>query len=250
MVVPVYNESHRFVRFAEPLVEFMLTQPAGSQLLFVDDGSTDGTCELIDDLRASSPAVGRRVRSLRCPHRGKGGAVRAGLESARTPVAGFCDLDLSTSLPDFSRLIHRANARRALVIASRHVGASRVTRDQSQTRQVLGRAFNAAARLMLVPGVGDTQCGAKVAQTDVWRTLLAFCVEDGFAWDVELIAVAMGLGMPVQEVGVTWRHERGSTVRVARDGTDMLRALLRIRRRMRSELRLGTPRLAVRSVAE
>jgi hypothetical protein len=237
IVVPVYNESHRFVRFAEPLVEFTLDQPFGSRLVFVDDGSTDGTPDLIDALQRRSPIVASRVRSLRCPHRGKGGTVRAGLMNARTPLAGFCDLDLSTSLPDFNRLIDRAGKSPTLVIASRHVDAARVTRDQGQLRHVLGRAFNAAVRLTLVPGVVDTQCGAKVAQTALWQTMLQFCAEDGFAWDVELIAVAMRLGISVKEVGVTWRHEGGSTVRVARDGTDMLRALLRIRRRLRSGLR-------------
>jgi dolichyl-phosphate beta-glucosyltransferase len=250
MVVPVYNESHRFVRFAPPLVEFTLDQPAGSQLLFVDDGSTDNTPDLIDELRSSSAAVNRRVRMLRCPHRGKGGAVRAGLQAATTPIAGFCDLDLSTSLPDFEQLIDRASSTGALVIASRHVAAARVTRDQGHLRQVLGRAFNAAARLTLVPGVADTQCGAKVARAELWRIMLQYCVEEGFAWDVELLAVAMRIGVPVQEVGVTWCHERGSTVRVARDGTEMLRALLRIRRRLRTQVRLGTTSLALSSVAE
>ena len=250
MVVPVYNESHRFVRYAGPLVEFVLRQPSDSTLLFVDDGSTDHTCELIEDLRRSSPSAEHRVRTLRCPHRGKGAAVRAGLQAATTPVAGFCDLDLSTPLPEFERLIDRADAARALVIASRHVAAAHVTHDQSQMRQMLGRAFNTAARLTLVPGVVDTQCGAKVAQTELWRILLQFCIEDGFAWDVELIAVALRLGIPVQEVGVTWRHERGSTVRVARDGTEMLRALLRIRRRIRSEVRLNAISLAGTPAAE
>jgi hypothetical protein len=235
IVVPVYNESHRFSHYAESLLAFTRRQPAGSELVFVDDGSTDGTPKLIDDLRRVSSDDAHRVRSLRCPHRGKGSALRTALLTASTPLAGFCDLDLSTSLPDFDHLIDVASADRTLAIASRHIATAHVTRDQGSLRHLLGRAFNAAVQLTLVPGIVDTQCGAKVARTDLWRTLLPYCLEDGFAWDVELIAVAMRLGVAVQEVGVTWSHERGSRIHVVRDGAGMLRALARIRRRMQTQ---------------
>jgi len=85
-------------------------------------------------------------------------------------------------------------------------------------------------QLVLVPGVVDTQCGAKVAPTALWRRILPLCREEGFAWDVEMIAIARSLGIPVQEIGVEWHHDPGSRVRVARDGVAMLAALPRIHR--------------------
>ena len=97
-------------------------------------------------------------------------------------------------------------------------------------REFLGRAFNRAVQLLVAPGIVDTQCGAKVAQTDLWREILPRCREEGFAWDVEVVAVANSLDIPVLEIAIEWRHDEGSQVRVLRDGIAMLRALPRIRR--------------------
>jgi len=85
-------------------------------------------------------------------------------------------------------------------------------------------------QLLVAPGIVDTQCGAKVAQTDLWREILPRCREEGFAWDVEVVAVANSLDIPVLEIAIEWRHDEGSQVRVLRDGIAMLQALPRIRR--------------------
>jgi len=236
LVVPVYNESRRLERFAPDLSAFTARRPAGSELVFVDDGSTDGTVELIEDFIRTATAQGQRVRLVRGTHKGKGAAVREGLRSATTPLAGFCDLDLSTPLTDFSRLADAATEAPILAIASRGLSASRLMRHQSAVREFLGRTFNKVVQLALVPGVVDTQCGAKVARTGLWQVILAYSDEDGFAWDVEIIAIAKRLGISVQEVAVEWRHEDDSKVRVARDGAAMLRALPRIRRGLHARL--------------
>jgi glycosyltransferase involved in cell wall biosynthesis len=73
LVVPLYNEAARFDRFAAELAAFVARQPAGSELLFVDDGSTDDTVTLVEKFLASPPRC--RARLLRRPHLGKGGAL-------------------------------------------------------------------------------------------------------------------------------------------------------------------------------
>jgi dolichyl-phosphate beta-glucosyltransferase len=248
VVVPLYNEYERFERFAGELVEFVAGQPAGSKLIFVDDGSADGTAELVESLQREAHLPHDFVRLLRRPHRGKGAAVRAGLDDARTPVAGFCDLDLSTPLADFTRVIDAARDAPILAIASRGLATSRYIRRQSRVREFLGRSFNKMVQLAVLPGITDTQCGAKVSRTELWHAALAFCREDGFAWDVEILAIAATLDISVQEIAVDWRHEDESKVRLLRDGTAMLRALARIRRRLQQQagaLDAGRATLAV-----
>jgi dolichyl-phosphate beta-glucosyltransferase len=228
LVVPLYNEAARFDRFAAELAAFVAGQPERSELVFVDDGSADDTATLVEKFLTSAP--GCRARLLRRPHLGKGAALQAALSTATTPVAGFCDLDLSTPLADFGRVIDAARQAPIVAIGSRDLAASHITQQEGAVREFLGRAFNRAVQLMVAPGIVDTQCGAKVAQTELWREILPRCSEQGFAWDVEVVAVANALDIPVLEIAIEWRHDEGSHVRVLRDGIAMLRALPRIRR--------------------
>lgn len=227
LVVPLYNEAARFDRFAAELAAFVAGQPQGSELVFVDDGSADDTATLVEKFLASPPQC--RARLLRQPHLGKGAALQAALSTATTPVAGFCDLDLSTPLTDFGRITEAARQAPIIAIGSRDLAASQITHQEGAVREFLGRAFNRAVQLMVAPGIVDTQCGAKVAQTELWRQILPHCRERGFAWDVEVVAVANSLDIPVLEIAIEWRHDEGSQVRVLRDGMAMLRALPRIR---------------------
>jgi len=230
LVVPLYNEAARFDSFAPEIAAFVAGQPEGSELVFVDDGSADETAALVEKFLASSPPC--RARLIRRSHLGKGAALQAALSAATTPVAGFCDLDLSTPLPDFGRITDAARQAPIVAIGSRDLAASHITQQEGAVREFLGRAFNRAVQLMVAPGIVDTQCGAKVAQTDLWRQILPHCRERGFAWDVEVVAVANSLDIPVLEIAIEWRHDEGSQVRVLRDGVAMVWALPRIRRKV------------------
>jgi SAM-dependent methyltransferase len=211
MVVPMFNEVERFGE-------------AWPQ--FVDDGSTDGTADLVERTIAAAPSV--PARSLRNPHLGKGAAVRAGLLDARAPLAGFCDVDLSTPLDQLDIIVAAAARNSLLAIGSRDVAASQLLQRQSLVREVLGKAFNRLIQLTLAPGISDTQCGAKVARIALWRDVLRNSNEDGFAWDCEIVAVARRLGYTVQEIAIEWRHDDRSRVRVSRDGPAMVMAVPRI----------------------
>lgn len=234
VVVPLYNEAHRFRTFAPPLLRFVQTWGRGSELVFVDDGSSDDTAAQVEAFMAQS---GGRVRLVRRRHEGKGAAVSAGLASAFTDVAAFCDLDLSTPLPELARIVQAAMRAPILAIGSRGAANASLTRRQHRVRELLGRTYNRAVQLSVVPGVVDTQCGAKAAQTTIWHKILPLCRERGFAWDVEAIAMARTLGVTVQEIGIEWHHQDGSRVNPVQDGADMLRALPRIRRNLAATLR-------------
>jgi dolichyl-phosphate beta-glucosyltransferase len=227
MVVPMFNELERFAEAWPPLAAWIQRQPAGSELLFVDDGSSDGTADLVERTIAEAPSVVARL--IRNPHLGKGAAVRAGLLDARAPLAGFCDVDLSTPLDQLDMITAAAAARSSLLaIGSRDVAASQLIQRQSLLRELLGKAFNRLIQLTLAPGISDTQCGAKVARTALWHDVLRNSQEDGFAWDCEIVAVARRLGYTVQEIAIEWRHDDRSRVRVSVDGPAMVLAVPRI----------------------
>jgi glycosyltransferase involved in cell wall biosynthesis len=231
--VPVYNEEVRLAESGPDLTAFVAGFGAPSELIIADDGSTDRTLEVADTLSDSAPP-GVQVHVLALPHRGKGATVQAGLLAARGTVSAFCDVDLATPLDDLDRLVRIvATGAPVVAAASRDVVTTTIVRPESPERELLGKLYNRLIQVTVLPGVQDTQCGAKAALTSVWRTVLAYTREPGFAWDVEALAVARRLGFAVWEVGVAWSHDDRSKVRPLRDGASMVRAVPRIWRSAR-----------------
>ncbi len=226
LVVPLFDEADRLPEFAEQLVDYVSSHPPGSELVFVDDGSTDATPELAAQLGAAHPDGS--VRCLRRPHEGKGAAVAAGLRATTADDRGFCDVDLSTPLDQLDQILRAARRAPTLAIGSRDLASSRLLRAEGPVREALGRTYNRLLQATLTPGVVDTQCGAKVASAEVWEAVLPHCREVGFAWDVEVIAIATALGIAVQEIPIDWRHDARSKVDVGRDGLAMVWAIPRI----------------------
>lgn len=230
LVVPVFNEEARVAESGAELARFVSGCGPGSELIFVDDGSTDGTAAAVEEVARRSTVD---VLLLRRPHLGKGAAVQAGLEEARAPYAGFTDVDLSTPVDQLAVILKAAQMAHVVAIGSRDVPASLLVRPQHWRRELLGKTYNRLAQISVVPGVADTQCGAKMAHTSIWKAILPWCREKGFAWDVEALAVARRLDVPVREVAIEWSNDERSRVRIARDGADMVLALPRIWRRVR-----------------
>jgi SAM-dependent methyltransferase len=228
----MYQEQARLADYGKLFLDFISEQAAGSELIFVDDGSTDDTVAIVTDLLAARPDLPARI--ICRPHQGKGAAVSAGLAEARAQYGAFCDLDLSTPFDQLDRVMEVAMRAPVLAIGSRDMPGSRLLHAESPTREGLGRAYNRLVQAALTPGVVDTQCGAKVAARAVWQAVLPHCRETGYAWDAEAIAVAQALHIEVIEVPVAWRHDERSRVRVGRDGAAMVLATPRIWRRARA----------------
>ena len=229
LVVPVYDEVEQVEEFVPALVDFVASLHPGSELIVVDDGSADGTADRVHGLLEGQPGA----RILRRAHQGKGAAVAAGIKVADAPLIAYCDLDLSTPLADLARICAAADRAPVLAVGSRDLAGSTILRPEGHVREALGRVYNRLIQAAVAPGVVDTQCGAKAASADVWRTLLLHAREQGFAWDAEIIGLAMALGIEVQEVPIEWRHDDRSKVRLLRDGVRMVAATPRIWRRTR-----------------
>jgi dolichyl-phosphate beta-glucosyltransferase len=232
-VVPVFNEARRFSLAIDELIAFVASRGAGGELVFVDDGSTDETPRLLDAIDPGGPV---EVKVLRRAHEGKGAAVQAGILAARCPLVAFCDIDLATPLSELGRIVDAAE-QGVLAVGSRGLPTSQLGVHENRARELLGKAYNRAAQLLVTPGIVDTQCGAKAAPRTLWCEVLAGVTEPGFAWDVDVIAQALAAGRPVVEVPIVWNHQPGSRLHVSRDGARMLAALPRIRRHAKRSAR-------------
>jgi dolichyl-phosphate beta-glucosyltransferase len=242
LVVPVFNEEVRVGESFDQMAAFIQAAPTGSALVFVDDGSTDRTAEVVEEgiARWSTTTIALISR----PHAGKGGAVRAGLQQATTDLAAFCDVDLATPLDQLDLLIDASAHDYCLAIGSRAAADAEIGHHERRRRELAGKAFNRLVRT-ICGDVADTQCGAKAAPTAIWRTILPYSNEDHFAWDVEMIALARKFAVPVKEIGVRWSHDERTRVNVVRDGLAMVWAVPRIAFRVQLAATKARRRVAV-----
>ena len=188
LVVPCYNEAARLD--PEAFLRYASTHP-GLHLVMVDDGSTDGTWELLERMSAAAPAAVTALRQS--PNRGKAEAVRAGILEGlarRATLVGFFDADLATPLSAIEDFLAVLAARPDVefVLGSRVKLMGRDVRRKA-TRHYLGRAFATGVSLALDLPVYDTQCGAKVLRAnEQTATLFARPFRSPWIFDVELIA--------------------------------------------------------------
>jgi len=230
VVIPAYDEERRLPATLRAVVAHLSDRGRPFEVVVADDGSRDGTAEV-------AGAAGPEVRVLRLPHRGKGGAVRAGVLAASGELLLVTDADLSTPIAELDLLV-AALDRCEVAIGSRNVAGARVTVPQRADRRLMGRAFNLLVRVLLLPGLRDTQCGVKLFRREAALAVFQRCRSDGFAFDVEALALARHLGYRVAEVPVEWRNSPDSRVRPLLDVPRMFWELLTIRRRCRTERRL------------
>lgn len=159
--------------------------------------------------------------------RGKGAAITAGFEQLDTDILLFADADGATpveSLVDIAEPVRQHTA--GLAVGSRRHPAADIADEQTVLRQFLGDGFSWLAGALLSVTLHDYQCGAKAINARAWDRIRHHLYEPGFAWDVELIAIAGAFDVPVQEVPIEWEDQPGSTVAPVQDSARMLRALL------------------------
>ena len=163
--------------------------------------------------------------------RGKGAAITAGFEAVvdRADVLGFVDADGSTPADSFATVVDRViDGGADLATGSRRHPDADVRSHQTFARRRLGDGFAWLARRFL-----DYQCGAKALTADTWRTVREHLYEPGFAWDIELIAVASAFDREIVEVPVRWEDHPDSTVSTVDTTLRLARALVTSRHRAR-----------------
>ena len=235
LVLPVYNGAPFLPERLREVRTWLDAQPCRTELIVVDDGSTDGTPGILRGV----PGAIRLDRN-----RGKGHAVRAGLARATGDLRLFIDADLALPVENALRVVAALEAGADVAIGSRAHAGSRIDGSglDLAIRVRAGHVFNLLARACAVPGCRDTQLGLKGLTAEAARLLLPRCTVDRFAFDVELLFHARRLGLSVTEVPVHMIWRRGeSGVRIGRDGLRMATDLVRLRLRAlrRADLRVG-----------
>jgi glycosyltransferase involved in cell wall biosynthesis len=231
IVVPAYNEEHRIAPTLARLSAHLSSQAMSWEIVVVDDGSRDATCAVVEAAMARIPNL-RLVRQT--PNRGKGAAVRLGMLEARGQIRVMSDADGSMPPEQLPRLLAPILACTAdIAIGSRYAEGARSNIKQPWYRIAWSRLANLVIQRSLVPGVRDTQCGFKAFTAETARALFGVGRIDGWAFDLEILALARRTGFAIAEVGVEWTDDRRSRVNPLRDMWKVMREALTIRKNLR-----------------
>lgn len=228
VVIPAYNEADRISGTLTSTASFLQSEGYNWEIIVVDDGSGDRTSEIVGEV-AQRLGLGTSIKVLVLPeNRGKGAAVRTGVLSSEKDYCLICDADLAVPIADIERLWPFVDASKpSLVVGSRNLPGAETRIRLKWYRKVLGRVFNALLA-RLAPNIYDTQCGFKLFPVPHAKRLALSQVEEGFAYDVEYLHLALRSEWKICEVSVNWNHMEGSKVRIFRDSARMFASVMRI----------------------
>lgn len=222
IIIPAFNEQARLGITLETIVAAKAElERAGlslTQLIVADDGSTDRTGEIALSFVDRLPVSIVRLEK----NRGKGAAVRVGMKQSTADYALMYDADGATPITEVPKLFSELQKSQAdIAIGSRVMNRATSLVSMSWQRRLIGRVYHFFCRA-LVPGIQDTACGCKLYSRESATTLFSIQHVDRFAFDVEVLALALMHGYKVVEVPVAWTAVPESKVRIVRDGLQML----------------------------
>ncbi len=220
IIVPLYNEERRIKHHIPEIISYFEKVEQPVEIIFVNDGSTDRTLELLESYKYHSWVRTISYKS----NRGKGYAVRQGVSVAMGRWIVFFDVDLATPLSEFDHLRSFMEPSDLIIVGSRNLADSRMIKKESALRMFLGRGFGWLSAIF-VPGISDFTCGFKCYSRFAAQTIFPKARINRWAFDTELLFIAKIKNIPIREMPVTWAHDTDSRVRVFHDVLSSAREL-------------------------
>jgi glycosyltransferase involved in cell wall biosynthesis len=231
IIIPAHNEENRLPGTLEQVFDFLKKQSFSSEVIVVENGSSDRTYEIAQAFANQNKAL----HVIRNDQRGKGRAIRRGVREAAGNYLFFCDADLSMPIEEISKFLPPQLPYVDIAIASREAPGA-VRYHEPYYRHLTGRVFNTLIRLLVLPGLQDTQCGFKCIRAEVAGDIFPYQTLTGWAFDVELLYIARRHGYQLVEIPIDWYFNADSKISVFRDSLRMFLDLLLIRRNARRGL--------------
>jgi glycosyltransferase AglD len=240
VTIPVYNEVARILESIEALDRAFRPTEMDYRLAVAEDGSTDGTKELLHSLQERRPNL---LLQEDANPLGRGAALRRLWASTTADVYCFTDADLAAGPDAVVTAARKVIAGSPIVIGSRYAGGARTQRPP--LRAIASRGYNKLLRYAFGERIYDHQCGLKAFNAEVVRQLLLRTVEDSWFWDTEVVVLALTHGFSVEELPVSWVERKTSRTELRRLVSDLWlhgSGLVRLK----SRLRAGRSRAAAR----
>jgi len=225
IIIPAYNEETRLPNTLEQIFAFLQKQSYAAEVLVVENGSRDGTFEIATGFAERYP----NLYVFQEKQKGKGNAVKHGMLEAHGEYRFMCDADLSMPIAELSKFLPPALNSADIAIASREVRGA-VRYNEPYLRHLTGRIFNNLIRLLVLPGLQDTQCGFKCFRAQVVEDIFSYQTLNGWSFDVEILYIAQRNGYRIREVPIHWYFNADTKISILKDSWHMFLDLLVIRR--------------------
>ena len=223
IIIPAYNEEHRLPRTLEQIFAFLGEQNYTAEVLIVENGSSDNTLGIAQQYAEKYKNL--RVLSENRP--GKGNAVRRGMLDAQGQYRFMCDVDLSMPIEELEKFIPEEGKTLDIAIGSREAEGA-VRYDEPEYRHLGGRLINLAIRVLILPGLNDTQCGFKFFRAEVAEDIFPSQTLNGWSFDIELLFLARKRGYQIIEIPIHWYFDPETKLRAVNDAIRMLRDIFLI----------------------
>jgi dolichyl-phosphate beta-glucosyltransferase len=228
IIIPAHNEEKRLPPTLEQVFAFLDRQNYEAEVWVVENGSTDRTYEVAHSFASQH----NNLQVIRADGRGKGLAVQRGMLEARGQYRLMCDADLSMPIVEVTKFLSRDTTEFDIAIASREAPGA-VRYDEPRYRHLGGRLINLIIRLLILPGLQDTQCGFKCFRAQVADDLFKRQTLLGWSFDIELLFIARRHGYRIIEIPIDWYYRSESKVHALRDAMRMIRDIIQIHRNAR-----------------
>ena len=238
LLIPCYNESKRIDRMFRGIDEFVAHWPGDSEIIIVDDGSTDNTKSCLEQQAVNKNLLlQHKVKCIHQVNTGKGGALKKGVPVARMDYILTLDADMATSPLQLTEWLNQRGqfTTNELLIGSRELPDSVIA--ENPFRHWVGIIFNTLIRSLVKLPFRDTQCGFKLYPRAIAVELFQELKTDGWAHDVELLLLATEKKYSVVEMPLRWSAIEGSKINVLTDSWIMLLDVIHIRLRHRTRKR-------------
>lgn len=222
VVIPAYNEKNRLPGTLEQILQFLQQQPFTSEVIVVENGSTDNTHQI-----AQQFAMQHKNLHVMQSEKGKGVAVQRGMLAAKGDFRFMCDADLSMPVEEIIKFIPPKLQDFDIAIASREAPDA-VRYNEPSYRHLGGRGINFLIQTLILPGLNDTQCGFKCFRAEVADDIFSRQTMDSWSFDIELLYIARRHGYRIIEIPIHWYHFSDSKVSVLRDAPHMISDIFRI----------------------
>jgi glycosyltransferase involved in cell wall biosynthesis len=226
VVIPVLNEAHVLAKSVATVREFCAKNlPCRWRVVVADNGSTDGTDKIAEQLAAQHSDV----HVQRLDVRGRGRALRAAWTSSKADIVCYMDVDLSTELAALPRSLNAiVKEGYDIAIGSRLMRESKTTR--SPKREFISQAYNIFVKLVLQTGFSDAQCGFKMCTRRVVNEIVPQVEDQSWFFDTELLVLAEKQGYRIKDLAVVWIEDDDSRVKIIQTAWDDIKGVLRLRR--------------------